>query len=149
IYNQFYQEARYRPSPITALRHVGGLLGRKTGAGFYAYPEGQKQVPPEVVTPAARPASVWVSRASERGHAMTVKLLTAMGVTPEVGNAPSPNALIVVTPLGLDATTAALLEGLDAHRTIAIDTLLPFDATKRRTLMTTPATSAAMREAAH
>ncbi len=32
---------------------------------------------------------------------------------------------------------------------VAIDTLLPFEATKRRTLMTTPATSAAARDAAH
>ncbi|TXI84569.1 MULTISPECIES: 3-hydroxyacyl-CoA dehydrogenase [unclassified Cupriavidus] len=149
IYNQFYQEARYRPSPITALRYVGGLLGRKTGGGFYTYAEGQKQVPAAAVAPAARPSSVWVSRAHERGHAMTVKLLTAMGVTPEVGNTPSAEALIVVTPLGLDATTAALEQGLDASRTVAIDTLLPFEATRRRTLMTTPATSAAARDAAH
>lgn len=149
IYNQFYQEARYRPSPITALRYVGGLLGRKTGAGFYAYPDGQKQVPAAKPVPDARPASVWVSRANERGHAMTVKLLTALGVTPEGGNAPSADALIVVTPLGLDATTTALQEGLDASRVVAIDTLLPFEATKRRTLMTTPATSAAARDAAH
>ncbi|WP_240990094.1 3-hydroxyacyl-CoA dehydrogenase NAD-binding domain-containing protein, partial [Cupriavidus taiwanensis] len=37
IYNQFYQEPRYRPSPITAIRAVGGLIGRKAGAGFYTY----------------------------------------------------------------------------------------------------------------
>mgnify|MGYP001985995784 CR=1 FL=1 len=41
--------------------------------------------------------------------------------------------------------SAALQEGLDATRVVAIDTLLPFEATKRRTLMTTPATSAAAR----
>ncbi|MCG5259938.1 3-hydroxyacyl-CoA dehydrogenase [Cupriavidus gilardii] len=149
IYNQFYQEPRYRPSPITAIRQVGGLLGRKTGGGFYRYVDGQKQLPATAPVPSARPPSVWVSRDSERGHAMVVKLLTAMGVTPEGGNAPSADALIVVTPLGLDATTCALQQGLDASRVIAIDTLLPFEATKRRTLMTTPATSAAMRDAAH
>lgn len=149
IYNQFYQEPRYRPSPITAIRAVGGLVGRKAGAGFYQYADGQKQVPAATPVPAARPASVWVSHVSERGHAMTVKLLTALGVTPEAGNKPSADALIVVTPLGLDATTAALQEGLDPSRTVAIDTLLPFEATKRRTLMTTPATTAAARDAAH
>ncbi|PWK37976.1 3-hydroxyacyl-CoA dehydrogenase [Cupriavidus plantarum] len=149
IYNQFYQEPRYRPSPITALRSVGGLLGRKSGGGFYAYADGQKQVPAAAPAPDVRPASVWVSRANERGHAMTVKLLTALGIAPEAGNAPSADALIVVTPLGLDATSAALMEGLDATRTVAIDTLLPFEATRRRTLMTTPATTAAARDAAH
>jgi len=149
IYNQFYQEPRYRPSPITAIRSVGGLIGRKAGAGFYRYENGAKQVPAAAAVPAARPAAVWVSRANLRGHEMAVKLLIALGVTPEAGNQPSSDALIVVTPLGLDATTCALEEGLDASRVVAIDTLLPFEATKRRTLMTTPATSAAMREAAH
>ncbi|KDP85676.1 MULTISPECIES: 3-hydroxyacyl-CoA dehydrogenase [Cupriavidus] len=149
IYNQFYQEPRYRPSPITAIRSVGGLIGRKAGAGFYKYADGQKQVPAAVAVPAARPASIWVSRADERGHDMAVKLILALGMTPEAGNHPSGEALIVVTPLGLDATTCALQEGLDPARVVAIDTLLPFEATKRRTLMTTPATSAAMREAAH
>ncbi|TWG85422.1 3-hydroxybutyryl-CoA dehydrogenase [Cupriavidus gilardii J11] len=48
IYNQFYQEPRYRPSPITAIRQVGGLLGRKAGAGFYRYVDGQKQLPAAV-----------------------------------------------------------------------------------------------------
>lgn len=148
IYNQFYQEARYRPSPITAVRAVGGLLGRKTGGGFYRYADGQKQLPASADVPAARPGSVWVSRASQRGNAMVTNLLTALGVTPESGAQPSAEALIVVTPLGLDATTAALQEGLDASRTVAVDTLFPFAATKRRTLMTTPATSEATREAA-
>ena len=149
IYNQFYQEPRYRPSPITAIRSVGGLVGRKAGAGFYRYVDGQKQVPATAAVPSARPASVWVSRASERGHAMVTKLLGALGVTPENGDQPSADALIVVTPLGLDATTTALQQGLDASRTVAIDTLLPFEATKRRTLMTTPATGTAARDAAH
>ncbi len=149
IYNQFYQEPRYRPSPITAIRSVGGLIGRKAGAGFYRYADGQKQVTTAAAVPSARPTAVWVSRASEQGNAMVVRLLTALGVTPEGGNRPSADALIVVTPMGLDATTCALQEGLDPARTVAIDTLLPFEATKRRTLMTTPATRATARDAAH
>ena len=31
IYRQFYDEARFRPSPITAVRLAGGLIGRKAG----------------------------------------------------------------------------------------------------------------------
>ncbi|OZI61812.1 3-hydroxyacyl-CoA dehydrogenase [Bordetella genomosp. 11] len=149
IYNQFYQEARYRPSPLTALRHAGRLFGRKTGAGFYAYPNGQKSTPAAQVAPATRPRSVWVSRVSARGHARTVQLLGTLGVFPETGSRPSPDALILVTPLGLDATTAALAEGLDATRVVALDTLLPLEVGRRRTLMTTPMTGAAVREAAH
>jgi 3-hydroxybutyryl-CoA dehydrogenase len=149
IYNQFYQEARYRPSPITALRHVGRLLGRKTGAGFYAYPDGRKSAPAAGPPAAARPHSVWVSRANTRGHAMAVQLLATLGVLPETGTRPSAEALILITPLGLDATTTALAEGLDASRVMALDTLLPLEVGRRRTLMTTATTGAAIRAAAH
>lgn len=149
IYNQFYQEARYRPSPITAVRAVGGMLGRKTAQGFYAYPDGKKLVTPERKTPAARPQSVWVSPANERGHSMTIELLSALGIQAETSVRPSQDALILVTPLGLDATTAAINEGLDPTRVVAIDTLLPLANTKRRTLMTTPLTSEAFKDAAH
>ena len=54
-----------------------------------------------------------------------------------------------MTPLGLDATTDALAENLDATRVVAIDTLFPLDTVARRTLMTTPATTRASRDAAH
>jgi 3-hydroxybutyryl-CoA dehydrogenase len=149
IYRQFYEEARFRPSPITALRAVGGLLGRKSGEGFYRYADGKKQVRPSTSVPAARPTSAWISAAHPRGHAAVVALLESMGIQPERGAKPSEQALIVVTPIGLDATTCAIEEVLDARRVVAVDTLLPLDATKRRTLMTTPATSASTIEAAH
>ncbi|MGU7774327.1 3-hydroxyacyl-CoA dehydrogenase [Burkholderia sp. MR1-5-21] len=149
IYNQFYQEPRYRPSPITAIRAVGGLVGRKAGAGFYRYDDGRKQGAAPATAPSERPASIWVSRADRRGHERVVALLDTLGVSTEEGDAPSTGALIVVTPLGRDATTCALDEGLDASRVVAIDTLLPLQATRRRTVMTTPATTRAMRDMAH
>ncbi|CAM3346040.1 3-hydroxyacyl-CoA dehydrogenase [Bordetella flabilis] len=149
IYHQFYQEPRYRPSPITALRQTGGLLGRKANAGFYSYPEGRKKMPGARPAPPGRPSSVWVSPANARGHAMTVELLATLGMAPETGCRPSDTALVVLTPLGLDATTAALMQDLDAARVVALDTLIPFESGRRRTLMTTPATSAAARDAAH
>jgi len=42
IYRQFYDEPRFRPSPITAVRHAGKLFGRKNGEGFYKYEDGKK-----------------------------------------------------------------------------------------------------------
>ena len=33
IYHQFYEEPRFRPSPLTAQRLAAGLLGRKSGRG--------------------------------------------------------------------------------------------------------------------
>jgi 3-hydroxybutyryl-CoA dehydrogenase len=149
VYRQFYDEPRYRPSQMTAVRLAGGILGRKTGEGFYRYPDGQKQMPAEAPAPAARPSSVWISRAHEAGHAAAQRLMLDLGVTPEAGARPSADALVIVTPRGLDATACVAAEGLDARRTVALDTLYPFAATKRRTLMTTPATDAAYRDAAH
>jgi 3-hydroxybutyryl-CoA dehydrogenase len=49
--------------------------------------------------------------------------------------------------VGKDATTTALELGLDPSRTVALDPL--FGLATRRTLMTTPVTLAAFREAAH
>jgi 3-hydroxybutyryl-CoA dehydrogenase len=142
IYRQFYDEARFRPSPITALRAIGGLLGRKSGEGFYRYADGKKITPASTKLPDVRPKSVWVSPADRRGHAMVSALLSSMGAEIEDGLVPSDQALIVVTPLGTDATTCAVAQNLDARRVVAIDTLLPVGTTKRRTIMTTPVASA-------
>jgi 3-hydroxybutyryl-CoA dehydrogenase len=90
---------------------------------------------------------VWISRANVAGHALAADCLAGIGIPIEGGAAPSAQALIIVTPLGTDATGTAVDEGLDPTRTLALDTLLPL--AKRRTLMTTPVTLPAFRTAAH
>lgn len=40
-----YGEPRYRPSPLAARMVAAGTLGRKTGQGWYAYPEGRPEDP--------------------------------------------------------------------------------------------------------
>jgi len=55
--------------------------------------------------------------------------------------------LILVTPLGEDATTCAVEQELDPKRTVAVDTLFPM--VKRRTIMGTPVTDPVFRDAAH
>ncbi|SAL37826.1 3-hydroxyacyl-CoA dehydrogenase [Caballeronia terrestris] len=151
IYHQFYEEPRFTPSPITGTRLAGGLIGRKTGEGFYKYADGKQQTPDEAPAPTAMPRRVWISRASHAAREQVLKLIAKSdaAVTIDTGNTPAPDSLIVVTPLGHDATTAALAENLDATRVVAIDTLFPLDTVARRTLMTTPATSHAARDAAH
>jgi 3-hydroxybutyryl-CoA dehydrogenase len=145
IYRQYYEEPRYRPSPITAQRLAAGALGRKSGKGFYAYDGGKREEAPEEKPPAARPARVWVSRT---GLGMKLgELLAKLGAALDHAPRPAAQSLCLVAPLGQDATTTALDEGLDPRRTVAVDCLFPLE--KRRTLMTTPVTSPTMREAAH
>ncbi len=146
IYNQYYQEPRYRPSPIAAQRVVAGLFGRKSGGrGFYRYTDGKAESVADAPVPAATDSPVWVSRAGL--GADLDDLLTRLDPRGKRGAATDDRTLCLVAPLGSDATTAALAEGLDPARTVAVDCLTGL--AKRRTLMTTPLTTPAMRDAAH
>lgn len=149
IYHQYYEEPRYRPAYITAQRHAAGLYGRKTGRGFYDYPGGKAAKPPEAPAPRRDLAglSVWISRRYADETEALSQAVAAAGARLEAGSRPSSGALVVVTPFGEDATTAALAEELDPTRTVAVDCLLPLE--RRRTLMRTPVTDPAMAEAAH
>jgi len=147
IYQQYYQEPRYRPTLITRQRLAAGLLGRKTGQGFYRYLEGVQQVPAEPPAPCVALPPVWVSASRPEAREAVLALLERLGATVEQGARPSAEALCLVLPLGQDATCAALAEGLDPVRCVALDTLLPLD--RRRVLMTTPVTAAGWRDAAH
>jgi 3-hydroxybutyryl-CoA dehydrogenase len=104
-------------------------------------------VAPEPAAPKAWPASVWVSPAEASGHAALTELLQKLGAPLEIGSRPGAAALILVTPLGEDATTCAVEQELDPRRTVAVDTLFPM--VKRRTIMGTPVTDPVFRDAAH
>jgi 3-hydroxybutyryl-CoA dehydrogenase len=147
IYNQYYQEPRYRPSPIAAQRVMAGLFGRKSdGHGFYRYNEGVAEPIADTPVPAVSDdVRVWVSRAGLGPE--LVELVAKLGARTRAGAKPDAHALCLVAPLGADATSAALSEGLDPRRTVAVDCLTGL--AKRRTLMTTPVTDPAMRDAAH
>jgi 3-hydroxybutyryl-CoA dehydrogenase len=149
VYNQYYQEPRYRPSVITAQRLAGGVLGRKTGQGFYNYVDGKAQVSAEAPAPEVNDMPpVWVStRAARRSELL--QLLKDLGAKIETGQSPSAQALSLVAPLGFDVTTVAVVERLDPARTVGIDMLIEDAATRRRVLASNPATRADMKAAAH
>ncbi len=149
VYRQFFDEPRFRPSPLTTVRMAGGLLGRKTGQGFYKYLDGKKQIEPETLVPVgAADLKVWVSSAHQQGSSRALELLTRLGANLQPGAVPDADSLIIVTPYGEDASTAVVEQGLDARRTVALDTLHGFEV-GRRSLMTTPLTEAAWRDRAH
>jgi 3-hydroxybutyryl-CoA dehydrogenase len=149
IYHQYFEEPRYRPSVITAQRLAGGVLGKKVGEGFYAYDKGAAQVPAEPTVPqVSEMPPVWVSPKAAR-RAELYQLLKDLGAQIETASVPSSAALILVAPLGLDVTTLAAVERLDATRTMGIDMMLDDASVKRRVLATNPATRPDMAQAAH
>ncbi|HYS57653.1 MAG TPA: 3-hydroxyacyl-CoA dehydrogenase NAD-binding domain-containing protein, partial [Burkholderiales bacterium] len=102
IYRQYYEEPRFRPSPLTGQRVAAGLFGRKSGVGFYRHENGKQEEIPEPPAPASRPASVWVSR-SGLGARLT-ELVAKLGARVDAGAQPAAQSLYLVAPVGRDAT---------------------------------------------
>ncbi|MGH9706513.1 MAG: 3-hydroxyacyl-CoA dehydrogenase [Candidatus Acidiferrales bacterium] len=142
IYHQYYEEPRYRPSVISSQRLAAGLLGRKSGRGFYGYgPDGKLQQDARGESAnAGRPWKhpVWVSPASPASRELIAAFLKNLGIEIETANSPSANAACIVTPEGEDVSTCVARERLDGARTVGLDTLT--GCTGRMTLMISPAT---------
>lgn len=148
IYHQFHEEPRFRPSVIGAQRLAAGLYGRKNGEGFYRYESGKQQVPAETAAPTVGVfPPLWVAPGPRATR--VAEAARALGGVVQDTPTPGVHALVLVAPLGLDATAAAA--GLPAERVVAIDTLFPIapGACRRRVLMCTPATLPEYRDAAH
>src|SRR5262245_62861801 len=90
------------------------------------------------------PASTWV--ADEDGGRDLADWLKTAGLKVQFGGQPAPRGPCFVTPLGEDASSAAVRLKLDPARTVAVDMLGRFEG--RRTVMKTPLTSAEMLGAA-
>lgn len=149
IYNQFYQDPRYRPAALTRQMLDAGFVGRKVGRGFYRYADGQRLNPPvaQPIPAVETIPPVWLGTENETDRISLTTMLESLGAAVEEGASPSAQALCLLAPYGLDATAAAQHFATDPARTLCIDPLL--DCTRYRTLMLTPATTADMRDAAH
>jgi 3-hydroxybutyryl-CoA dehydrogenase len=88
-----------------------------------------------------------VSRAAGEARGAIESLVAKLGGRVDASGRPAEDAICVLAPWDTDATTAALAEGLDARRCVALDAW--FGLAARRTLMTTPVTDPAIRTAAH
>ncbi|PRB79017.1 3-hydroxyacyl-CoA dehydrogenase [Pseudomonas sp. MYb185] len=138
VYEQFYHDPRYTPSFIAAQRVAAGLLGRKTGQGFYRYEEGQKIEQPEpAVETVLLNQPFWLQSDDQALRGQVADVLSAAGATLETSEHPSAEAICLITPQGEDCTAALTRLGLPASRTLALDSFANWD--KRRTLMRQPA----------
>jgi 3-hydroxybutyryl-CoA dehydrogenase len=138
IYRQFYDEPRFRPQPLIRRYVDAGLLGRKSGAGFYRYVDGRHEVPEELPVPAGTRRAIWLGPAESADRLALREVVGNAGLALDKAAAPGPASVCLVAPLGSDATHAALAQQLDPTRTVAIDPLCGFAG--RLTLMTTPLT---------
>ncbi|RKT87630.1 3-hydroxybutyryl-CoA dehydrogenase [Saccharopolyspora antimicrobica] len=130
IWTGYYGDPRLRPSPITRTRLEAGLLGRKTGEGFYRYADGVKQEAPEPQAPEAVARPVWSDSAD------LLDALAAAGVEVERSPEPSDGAVVLVSPYGHSAATAARSADLPVARVCGVD---PLSTEARWTLSVHPA----------
>ncbi|WP_327669006.1 MULTISPECIES: 3-hydroxyacyl-CoA dehydrogenase [unclassified Streptomyces] len=136
IWQGFRHEPRLRPSYLTPNRVTAGLLGRKTGRGWYAYGPEASDSPEEPVSgDADRP--VHVAGGGEDAGALRDALTTA-GASVENDGRPSAEALVLVPVWGTTVADAVAAHELPASRTFGVDPLSV--ASGRRVLSVTPAT---------
>ncbi len=140
IFNQFYQEARYRPSALTRQMLAGKKVGRKVGEGFYKYVDGVKinEEPRQTVPQVSTFNAVWIKTDLEQDAAILTNYLQAQGLTLDTATQPGADSLILLATYGEDTTSAALRFGVDATRAVSIDMLTDF--ANHRTLMPSIAT---------
>ena len=145
IYEQSYHEPRFRPAMLMGQRMQAGLLGRKTKQGHYIYEDGKQQRPQEPEAPPFEGGTFWVEPGDDAAPLQEIVRKAGAGL--DEGDRPGSDAVILITPLGVDATTHAARAGLDPERTVAIDSLFGF--ASRRTVMKTIVTRPEMMQKTH
>ncbi|MEX0745118.1 MAG: 3-hydroxyacyl-CoA dehydrogenase [Phycisphaeraceae bacterium] len=136
LFEDFFFDPRYRPTPEARLLTEAGLLGRKSGQGFYRYDNNAAVIEPEMPISDDMPWEVWLWGHDRAAQDKLQTLATAAGVNVEDGDKPSDTAIALVAPMGEDASTTAARIGLNPERTVAVDTLYGWKT--RRTVMAPP-----------
>ncbi len=149
IYQQYYQEPRYRPSVIIQQMLTGKQLGRKTGQGFYRYVDQQKQnattAEPDLSYAGPFP-KVWLATDFPQDKALLREFLAVRQIQLDTAEQPAADSLVVIASYGEDATSSALRLGVNPQQVVCIDLIAGL--TQQRTLMPTLVTTTAMKQAA-
>lgn len=130
IYNQYYQEPRYRPNVLTQRMLIGKKLGRKTGEGFYQYHDQVQQEIPIFRKYAAKYhplKAVWLSTDFEDDFEELSVYLNQKNIQINPNPQPDTDDLIIVANYGDDATHSALRLGINPEQLVCIDMLGNFE----------------------
>lgn len=135
IFNQYYQEDRYRPHALTRQMLAGKKVGRKVGEGFYKYIDGKKtnEAPVQAVPSVNHFNAVWIAADREQDASVLRDYIREQGLVLDSADVPAVDSLIILATYGEDTTTAALRLGVDPARVVSIDMLTDF--ANHRTLM--------------
>ena len=137
IHRGFYQEPRLRPVEIGRRRLAAGLLGRKTGEGFYRYSDSGERLPADIIE---EPAGALPDRVAVAGTGWPAQRLRDWCASFSVDIVdPAPQTLTLVAPVGTDTSTESARLQTEPAWTIGIDVCFGLDS--HRTLATCPATS--------
>lgn len=134
IHAQYYGDDRYRPTALARTRMIAGLLGRKSGQGFYSYANEATAAPAPTTDTSTQGTLWWPTQGPAALPDAVVALLPTVQRAASAGEADA----IVLAPLGQDLSSTVSALGLDAHRAIAIDPV--FASAAGVTVMTSPAT---------
>ncbi|WP_306567691.1 3-hydroxyacyl-CoA dehydrogenase [Aquabacterium sp.] len=136
IHAQYFGDDRYRPVALARTRMTAGLLGRKTGQGFYDY-----NSPPKAL--AVAPALVQLETVKvwwpiEGPAAMPDAMLPNLPVE-GLCQSPEEADVILLFPIARDLSSTVVSLGLDASKAVAVDPT--FGSASGVTLMVSPATT--------
>jgi 3-hydroxyacyl-CoA dehydrogenase len=98
IYEQFQHEPRFRPSALVRPRIAAGLLGRKSGHGWYVYEGDRKREDAKpVIPPAPSGLRVWLDPLPGAARRRTLMLTAA--TTAEARDAAAARVLLILKNL--------------------------------------------------
>ncbi len=111
VYEANFYDKRYVPSLVQREMVDGGLLGRKSGQGFYRYPEGVTQLPVAVHEAPATAREITVHGAGPIADALEAALTTALA--PQ-GWGPERRRDTSLTGIAIDGARLVMTDGRTA-----------------------------------
>lgn len=136
IFQQYYGDDRYRPAAVARIRLNGGLLGRKSGRGFYDYTSGGARIaPPDIFTGGEGKALRW---SAGKGPAEPTAAVRALFEAHWPETDAETAEVIVSSPACSDLSTLASAGEANPQKVIAVDPF--FSSIRGVTVMSCPAT---------